>query len=334
MSTSGAASRSSNRVVTRASGRCRSCLRQVGAHARLVAAAQPGHLGIRVLLERRDVLRRGPADAVDPNAQFAASRRHGHPPWSDNRAPTLRVAYTSRGVAGTSNLALPGGRASPRTSHHPCCRAPPPLLIRNRYPSGVAMRRRRFLAIAGIAAVPASSYAPAACAAGPRGGPRCSTARTCTGWKVPAGRQRPLEGRRRRHRLRRRERGQGRQEPVDREPLRGLRAAARLADQEHAVRQPERCRSSCPTARTRRTRTARRSGFAMPDSDSGIYLRGSDKAQVNIWMLADRLGRSLRLPDRREDAGGSPRRRDAEEECRPQHRRMEHVRDHHAAATG
>ena len=67
------------------------------------------------------------------------------------------------------------------------------------------------------------------------------------------------------------------------EGVRRLRAAARLAHQGDAVREPERADHPASTARTRRGPTARRSSLSVPDSDSGIYLRGSSKSQVNIW---------------------------------------------------
>ena len=45
-------------------------------------------------------------------------------------------------------------------------------------------------------------------------------------------------------------------------------------------------------------------------------------------VLADRLGRGVRLPHGPEDAGRGPRRGDAEGQRRQGHRRVEHVRDH------
>ena len=58
---------------------------------------------------------------------------------------------------------------------------------------------------------------------------------------------------------------------------------AGLAHQGHAVREPQRARRACPTARHKRDAKGKPVLMAMPDSDSGIYLRGQSKAQVNIW---------------------------------------------------
>ena len=76
MSTSGASSRSSYRVVSRASGSDRPCFSSV-ARARVgVAAVEPGHAHVRVLLEGGDVLRRAPADTGHPDAKFSITSRH------------------------------------------------------------------------------------------------------------------------------------------------------------------------------------------------------------------------------------------------------------------
>ena len=95
--------------------------------------------------------------------------------------------------------------------------------------------------------------------------------------------QRPLEGGGRRHRLRRAERGQRRQEPLDGEGVRRLRAARRVADQGDARTQPQRADHPLRRHATRRARTARRSRSRCPTPTRGIYLRGSSKSQVNIW---------------------------------------------------
>ena len=84
-----------------------------------------------------------------------------------------------------------------------------------------------------------------------------------------------------------------------------------------------------PTAPTRRAPTARRSSSQVPDSDSGIYLRGSSKSQVNIWCWP--IGSGEVYGYRMDTEACRPR-------CAPASRRktnadkdvgrVEHVRDH------
>ena len=69
---------------------------------------------------------------------------------------------------------------------------------------------------------------------------------------------------------------------------------------------------------------------SVPDSDSGIYLRGDSKAQVNIWGWPIGSGEVYGYRMDAKMPPGRPRRRDAEAERRPRHRRLEHVRDHDA----
>ena len=68
----------------------------------------------------------------------------------------------------------------------------------------------------------------------------------------------------------------------------------------------------------------------VPDSDSGIYMRGSSKAQVNIWCWPVGSGEVYGYRTDGKMPAGCPRRRDAEAKRRPRHRRVERVRDHDA----
>ena len=124
----------------------------------------------------------------------------------------------------------------------------------------------------------------------------------------PRRRQRPLEGRGRRHRLRRPERGDRRQDPLDaRRSTRDFVLRARVAHQGDALRQPER-----PDHPLRRhaQEGARRQG----DQALGARLRlrhlpaRLDEVAGQHLVLADRLRRGLRLPHGREDAARGARR--------------------------
>ena len=68
--------------------------------------------------------------------------------------------------------------------------------------------------------------------------------------------------------------------------------------------------------------------LALPDADSGIYLRGLRQPPGQHLVLADRLGRDVRHPHRPEHAARAPRRRHAPDAGRPSRRRVEPVRDH------
>ena len=61
-----------------------------------------------------------------------------------------------------------------------------------------------------------------------------------------------------------------------------LRAAGRVADQGDAVRQPERA-DHPPDGTHKKGPDGKEIKLSVPDADSGIYLRGSSKSQVNIW---------------------------------------------------
>ena len=65
--------------------------------------------------------------------------------------------------------------------------------------------------------------------------------------------------------------------------------------------------------------------ISVPDSDSGIFLRGTQQGAGEHLELADRIGRGVRVPHGCEDAGGRARRSDAKAQRRPGHRRLEHV---------
>ena len=68
--------------------------------------------------------------------------------------------------------------------------------------------------------------------------------------------------------------------------------------------------------------------LAVPDSDSGIFLRGSSKSQVNIWCWPTGSGEvyGYRMDEKMPDRGA--RRRHPEGQRRQGHRRVERVRDH------
>ena len=61
---------------------------------------------------------------------------------------------------------------------------------------------------------------------------------------------------------------------------------------------------------------------SVPDSDSGVFLRGQAKQHL---VLADWFGRNLWLSDGCQNAAGGASRRNAEGERRPRHRPVEYV---------
>ena len=76
MSTSAASSRSSYRVVSRASGSEILCFVERGPRPLAIAAVEPRHAHVRVLLEGGDVLSGAPADAGHAYAKFSITSRH------------------------------------------------------------------------------------------------------------------------------------------------------------------------------------------------------------------------------------------------------------------
>ena len=74
--------------------------------------------------------------------------------------------------------------------------------------------------------------------------------------------------------------------------------------------------------------------LALPDADSGIYLRGSGNAPGQYLVLAHRVGRDVRHPHRPEHAARAPRRGHAQAPGRSSRRRMEPVRDHRPGQHG
>ena len=70
--------------------------------------------------------------------------------------------------------------------------------------------------------------------------------------------------------------------------------------------------------------------LALPDADSGVYVRGSGRPPDQHLVLADRLGRDLRHPHQPQDAPRSPRRRHPAHAGRQADRPVEPVRDHRA----
>ena len=119
-------------------------------------------------------------------------------------------------------------------------------------------------------------------------------------------RQRPLEGDGRRHRLRRRERGHRRQEPVDR---RRSTATSCCASTGGSRRRP----TSTPTSRSSARRHAQGRGRqGDPARRARLRLRHLaarlEQVADQHLVLADRLGRGLRLPDGREATARGPRR--------------------------
>ena len=100
----------------------------------------------------------------------------------------------------------------------------------------------------------------------------------------------------------------GRQEPLDRRRLRRLRPPHRLADQGNAVRQPERPIHP-PDGTHKKDADGKEIRISVPDADSGVFLRGDEQVPGEHLVLADRLGRGLRLSHGREDAAGGAGRR-------------------------
>ena len=129
------------------------------------------------------------------------------------------------------------------------------------------------------------------------------------------GRQRPLEGSSTASSITTPRARRRRQEPVDARGVRRLHAAGRLADQGDALHEPN-VPIIRPTARTRRTPTARRSRSPCPTPIPASTCAARQGPGEHL-VLADRLGRGVRLPHGREDAAGGARRRHAEAEGRP-----------------
>ena len=126
--------------------------------------------------------------------------------------------------------------------------------------------------------------------------PRSSTARTSPAGKSPrattaTGRSSTASSTTTRSRE-----AKKRQEPLDREGVRRLRPPRRLADQGDAVHQPATSRTSCPTARTRtgRRRQGAQAGAARLRLRHHPPRRREEPGEHLV--LADRLGRDLRLP--------------------------------------
>ena len=68
--------------------------------------------------------------------------------------------------------------------------------------------------------------------------------------------------------------------------------------------------------------------MAVPDSDSGIYLRGDAEGAGEHLVLARGIGRGLWLSQRQEAAGDSQGRGGSQAQRRPEHRGVEQLRDH------
>ncbi len=68
--------------------------------------------------------------------------------------------------------------------------------------------------------------------------------------------------------------------------------------------------------------------FALPDADSGVFLRGDGDLPGQHLVLADRLGRDVQRPDRPQDSPDLRRGRHPEASGRQARRRVESLRDH------
>ena len=98
------------------------------------------------------------------------------------------------------------------------------------------------------------------------------------------GRQRPLEGRRRRHRLRRQSEAEGRQEPLDRAASTATSSCAWTGGSRRRPYMNPNVPIILPDGTHKKGADGKEIQTSVPDSDSGIYpARRRRKAQVNIW---------------------------------------------------